>query len=108
MLDSKCPKCGGEIRCLAGKPAHPDNWYCKDEKGCGWQAWDQSSHAKTSPASPAGYLPLTMQQMIDAGLNAFAVQLLSESVEAQNMTKEVKFRYGSVGITITPLEKQGT
>lgn len=39
MID-KCPKCGGPLRCLAGESAHPSNWFCEDEKGCGWQAWD--------------------------------------------------------------------
>ncbi len=44
MFDDKCPKCKGELKCLSGESAHPDNWYCKDETGCGWQAWDSSPH----------------------------------------------------------------
>lgn len=32
----KCPKCQAEAECLAGRSAHPDNWYCDK---CGWKAW---------------------------------------------------------------------
>lgn len=49
------------------------------------------------------YKQATMQQMIDAGLNGFAVKLLGESIRENNVTEEIKFRYGDVGITITPL-----
>lgn len=38
-----CPKCKGEMCCLAGESAHPSNWYCKDEDGCGYQAWNASA-----------------------------------------------------------------
>lgn len=37
--DGKCPKCGGDTQCLGGRSAHPSNWYCVDESGCGWEAW---------------------------------------------------------------------
>jgi len=42
MSTDKCPKCGGNIRCLAGELAHADNWYCEDEQGCGWWAWGET------------------------------------------------------------------
>ena len=45
---NKCPKCGGSIRCLGGKPAHDSNWYCEDETGCGWQAWDSEDTNKST------------------------------------------------------------
>ena len=45
MNDDKCPRCGGPLECLAGFSAHPSNWYCKNEAGCGWQAWRNHSHA---------------------------------------------------------------
>jgi len=34
----KCPRCGGELKCLGGHSAHPANWYCADSKksGCNW------------------------------------------------------------------------
>ena len=35
-----CPDCDGVMSCLAGCSAHPDNWYCEDEDGCGYQAWN--------------------------------------------------------------------
>lgn len=39
-MRDKCPKCKGPIECLAGESAHPRNWYCADERGCGWAAWN--------------------------------------------------------------------
>jgi len=42
----RCPKCGGEMRVLGGCSAHPDNWYCKDEKKCGYQAWTARQNRK--------------------------------------------------------------
>jgi len=42
--DLKCPKCSSDLQCLGGSSAHPNNWYCTDEKGCGWQAWDKATH----------------------------------------------------------------
>jgi hypothetical protein len=36
---NKCPECGGSVSCLCGHSAHPSNWYCDDESGCGWHAW---------------------------------------------------------------------
>lgn len=39
----KCPRCGSELKCLAGHSAHPLNWYCKNENICGWQAWNHNS-----------------------------------------------------------------
>lgn len=44
--EDKCPRCGGPISCLGGCSAHPDNWYCDDEKGCGWQAWSSRNTTK--------------------------------------------------------------
>ena len=41
-MSDTCPKCKGPIACLAGESAHPSNWYCVDEKGCGWQAWSRA------------------------------------------------------------------
>ena len=49
------------------------------------------------------YPRVTMQQMIDVGINAFAVKLLSESIKENNVTDTISFRYGNVGITIKPL-----
>lgn len=43
MRYNKCPRCGGETRCLAGHSAHGHNWFCANETGCGWQAWNQSA-----------------------------------------------------------------
>lgn len=40
MDTDTCPKCGGPLNCLAGTSAHPDNWFCVDEEGCGWRAWE--------------------------------------------------------------------
>lgn len=28
---SNCPGCGTELKCLAGHPVHPDNWYCPND-----------------------------------------------------------------------------
>ena len=50
-MGNKCPRCGGEIKCLAGHSAHWRNWFCADEAGCGWQAWDQSA-APSPPQDP--------------------------------------------------------
>lgn len=47
MRYNKCPRCGGETRCLAGHSAHWRNWFCANETGCGWQAWNQAT--STSP-----------------------------------------------------------
>ena len=52
---------------------------------------------------PSEYPRVTMQQIIDAGLNAFAVKLLVESIVANNVTETVKFKFKNVGITIEPL-----
>lgn len=49
---NKCPKCGGPTGCLSGASAHPDNWYCEDENGCGWRAWESRTPARPSSASP--------------------------------------------------------
>lgn len=53
------------------------------------------------------YPRVTMQTLIDCGLNAFAVQMLSESIaDSVNKhlpVKSIKFRFDNVGITITPL-----
>lgn len=46
---------------------------------------------------------VTMQQLIDHGLNAFAVQLLSESIAEKTVTKQIKFRFKNVAITIDPI-----
>ncbi len=43
MSEIKCPKCGGETKCLAGESAHHSNWYCEDETKCGWQAWNKGN-----------------------------------------------------------------
>ena len=48
MSIDNCPKCGGEIECLAGESAHAGNWYCSDEKDCGWQAWNKNTLAVKS------------------------------------------------------------
>ena len=50
------------------------------------------------------YAEVTMQQLSDAGLNSFAVKLLSESVVSNEVTETVKFKYKNVGITIEPLK----
>lgn len=42
MNDDRCPKCGLLLSWLAGKPAHPDNRYCPDEK-CGYEAWNRET-----------------------------------------------------------------
>lgn len=39
-LEGHCPNCGKHLVCLAGRDASVKNWYCSDEKGCGWRAWD--------------------------------------------------------------------
>lgn len=39
MYTNKCPDCNSELQCLGGASAHPLNWYCSDEKNCGWTAW---------------------------------------------------------------------
>jgi len=63
MESINCPLCGGPLRCLGGASAHHSNWYCQDEKGCGWEAW--SAHKKKhhpvcstvlieQPAAPSG------------------------------------------------------
>lgn len=47
-----CPKCGGPVSCLAGESAHPDNWYCNDEKECGWRAWENRASRKQVSYNP--------------------------------------------------------
>jgi len=48
MIDhDKCPRCGGDLKCLGGCSAHPDNWYCRDTSGCGWRAWEARWKAET-------------------------------------------------------------
>lgn len=52
----------------------------------------------------------TLQQILDAGWNGFAVQLLAESTAMDPLpTKKIRFSYesklGRVGITIEPLPK---
>jgi hypothetical protein len=37
-----CPHCGSELKCLAGRSAHPTNWYCINNH-CGYQAWDPAA-----------------------------------------------------------------
>ena len=49
------------------------------------------------------YPQVTMQQMIDAGINGFAVKLLGESIKENNITETISFRFGNIGITIKPL-----
>lgn len=58
----ECPKCGDELRCLSGESAHPDNWYCKDEDGCGWQAWDRSI---ASSDMEQDHLDITFEELLD-------------------------------------------
>lgn len=48
MREFKCPSCGGDLAYLGGCSAHETNWYCKDEEGCGWQAWEGVSEKKRS------------------------------------------------------------
>lgn len=69
--------------------------------------WEQYSLADLNePSSESSCYPsVTMQQLIDVGLNAFAVKLLSESVIQNKVTKAVRFKYESVGITIEPIEQ---
>ena len=50
------------------------------------------------------YPEVTMQDLSDAGLNSFAVKLLSESVVANEVSETVKFKFRNVGITIEPLK----
>lgn len=65
----KCPKCGGTVRVLAGCSAHRDNWYCEDESGCGWKAWEaRKSESSASPAcstAAAVSLPVIEPWMYD-------------------------------------------
>lgn len=49
MNDNKCQKCGGPTDCLSGASAHPDNWYCENESGCGWRAWENRGSSSASP-----------------------------------------------------------
>jgi len=49
---------------------------------------------------------VTMQQLIDHGLNAFAVQLLSESIVNKKVTEQIKFRFKNVAITIDPITQK--
>jgi hypothetical protein len=46
MFPSQCPKCKAGLNCLGGCSAHPSNWYCSDEKHCGWQAWNPENKPK--------------------------------------------------------------
>lgn len=46
MVNEVCPKCGASLECLGGCSAHENNWYCSNEEGCGWQAWDRSKQVK--------------------------------------------------------------
>ena len=41
-IENPCPKCGAPMQCLSGSSAHPNNWYCTDIEGCGYEAWNDS------------------------------------------------------------------
>lgn len=52
---------------------------------------------------PPEFPQVTMQQLSDAGLNSFAVKLLSESIMSNEVTESISFKYKNVGITIQPV-----
>ncbi|MDX2350634.1 MAG: hypothetical protein QNK32_09615 [Porticoccus sp.] len=66
-------------------------------------AIDLIAELNKSPRSPHCYMPITGQQLIDVGLNAFAVKLLSESIADNHIEEIVSFKYKQVGITIEHL-----
>lgn len=49
------------------------------------------------------YPKVTMQHLLNVGLNAFAVKLLAEAVSKHSVTEPLSFQYQGVGITIEPL-----
>lgn len=51
MPGPRCPKCNGPMSCLAGHSAHHANWYCDDEEGCGFRAWEPTPIKVASPPS---------------------------------------------------------
>src|SRR5882672_11715379 len=62
--------------------------------------------AGSRAASPASPVPdVTMQQVIDAGLNAFALQLFAESVAGKKDShtfEPFSFRFRGIRITLAP------
>ena len=46
-----CPLCGKPLEFLTGYPAHDNNMYCPDEKGCGYQRWNKNTHTPTTQQS---------------------------------------------------------
>lgn len=61
-MSINCPCCGKEMRCLGGCSGHPINWYCSDEDGCGYQAWNGLTHKR----------PAKEYAEVNADTNAFA------------------------------------
>lgn len=53
--ENACPRCGGTMNCLAGRSAHPSNWYCENPE-CGYQAWDHPvKYPDGAAVKPWGY-----------------------------------------------------
>ena len=80
-------------------------------KGDDGQAWkeaekfiDRTNDNESYPFEK--YVAVTMQQIIDSGLNAFAVKLISESISKNQVIEPIRFRYRNVGITIDPINNQ--
>lgn len=61
----KCPKCKKEAECLAGRSAHPSNWYCSH---CGWEAWDKIADS-LSQLSPQPKIKIQEQELYEAAID---------------------------------------
>lgn len=89
-MSDKCPECGGPTSCLAGCSAHPNNWYCSNVTGCGWEAWAPKSVKPKEVPVPAYYHVLAMWDEADASAGTWAeVIAIEEDGDPYEVTKDV-------------------
>jgi NTP pyrophosphatase (non-canonical NTP hydrolase) len=122
-MKDTCPKCGGELRCLGGESAHPSNWYCENEEGCGWEAWTKAKTDKgNGPLMQLstkilkinranGWIALTPKDTNDPYLIPSALVLIhsevSEALEAHRVQDINNFREELADILIRVLDVAG-
>jgi hypothetical protein len=75
-MADKCPRCSKDLLCLGGCSAHPDNWYCSDEKGCGYQAWNPQAGA-------------AVMRKITGGDVVIALKALKRSVSVEEISVQM-------------------
>ena len=85
------------------------NEYIKHEIECRYEHDNALQLFKTMEKLIANYQAsktykrITVQQLMDSGLNPFAVKLLAEPFEKIELKKSIRFRFKGIGITIEPL-----